>query len=223
MPTQIAVVIGASGLIGSQVLEQLLKDASFSLVKILVRTPLDIKHSKLQQELVDFNNDEDFRNKLGSGDCIFCCVGTTQKKVHGDKEAYRKVDFDIPVNAARFGIENGFKKYFLVSAVGANEESKNFYLKLKGETENAIKEFNFESIGIFQPSILLGARNEKRSGEAIVKKLMKLFSLFLLGGLKKYRAIDAADVAKAMIEEGKKSNNGVHYFTYESMMHLAKN
>lgn len=223
MNTQIAVVIGASGLIGSQVLEQLLNDPTFSLVRVLVRKPLEIQHSKLQQEIVNFNDTEDYENKLGTGNCIFCCVGTTQKKVHGNKEDYRKVDFDIPVNAAKLGISGGFKKYFLVSAIGASAHSNNFYLKLKGETEDAIKEFNYESIGIFQPSILLGARNEKRSGEAIMKKLMKLFSLFLIGSIKKYRAIDAVDVAKAMIEESKRSNPGVHYFTYEAMQDLANN
>jgi uncharacterized protein YbjT (DUF2867 family) len=193
------------------------------LIRILVRKNLEIEHPKLQQEIVNFNDIRDYENKLGNGDCIFCCVGTTQKKVHGNKDAYRKVDFSIPLNAAKLGISKGFKKYFLVSAIGANAHSNNFYLKLKGETEDAIKEFNYESLGIFQPSILLGARNEKRSGEAIMKKLMKLFSLFLIGSIKKYRAINAVDVAKAMIEESKKPKSGVYYFTYEEMEDLANN
>ena len=218
MNQKIAVIIGASGMVGSQVLEQLLKDDDFKLVRSLGRKTLDISHPKLQQEIVNFNNTMDLRQKFGEGDVIFCCVGTTQKKVNGDKEEYRKVDFKIPVNAAKIGIENGFQQYYLVSAIGADLKSSNFYLKIKGETEDAIKVLPFKSIGFFQPSILLGSRNESRPGEKAMQKLMKFFSRLLIGSFKKYRAIDALDVAKAMIEVSKKEIPGVHWYKYEEMI-----
>lgn len=218
MNQKTAVIIGASGMVGSQVLEVLLKDDSFKLIKSLVRKPSGISDPKLQEVIVNFNNSMDYSQKFGEGDVIFCCVGTTQKKVKGDKEEYRKVDFDIPVNAANIGIENGFQQYYLVSAIGADQKSSNFYLKLKGETENAIKEISFKSIGFFQPSILLGNRTENRPGEHTMQKLMKFFSRLLIGSFKKYRAIDARDVAKAMIKASHEEKAGVHWYKYEEMM-----
>ncbi len=131
MNEQIAVVIGATGLIGNFLVEELLKNDVFSIVKTLTRRPMKLIHPKLQQEIVNFNDLNDFKQKLGTGHTIFCCIGTTQKKVKGDKEAYKKVDFDIPVNAAQIGIEKGFKKYLLVSAIGANENSSKFLYTIK--------------------------------------------------------------------------------------------
>ena len=222
MNEQTAVVIGATGLIGHILVEYLLNDPAFRRVRILVREKTGISHLKLEERIVNFNDIDDYANKFGKGDVIFSCVGTTQKKVQGDKIAYKKVDFDIPVNAAKIGIENGFKKFMLVSSVGADATAKNFYLKLKGETEDALKQFPFENISFFQPSILLGERNEYRSGEQIAKSLMRVFSKLLVGGYKKYRAIDAKDVAAAMINESKKLHPGVHYFEYQDIMRLAK-
>ena len=221
MNEQTAIVIGATGLIGHVVVEVLLKDPAFRKVRILVREKTGLSHPKLEEKIVNFNDIADYTAKFGKGDVIFSCVGTTQKKVQGDKNAYKKVDFDIPVNAAKIGIENGFKKFMLVSSVGADSTSKNFYLKLKGEIEDTLKEFPFESIGFFQPSILLGERNESRSGEQIAKMLMRTFSKLLIGGYKKYRAIDAKDVAAAMVNESKNHNPGVHSFEYAAIMKMA--
>ena len=221
MNKQTAVVIGATGLIGSHVVEELLKDDSFAIVRTLTRKPLTIIHPKLQQRMVvNFNDMDDYKEKFGEGDVIFCCIGTTQKKVQGDKAAYNKVDYDIPVNAAQIGISRGYKKYLLVSAIGANENSSNFYLQLKGKTENAIKEFSFPNIGFFRPAQLLGKRKEYRPGEKILQPITKFISLFLFGSLKKYHSINAEDVAKAMVKESKQDNRGVHYFEYNEMMNL---
>ncbi len=218
-----AVVIGASGLTGSYVVEELLKDDAFGIVRILVRRPVQIIHNKLQQEVMSFNDINDYTQKFGEGDIIFCCIGTTQKGVKGDNAAYEKIDFDIPVNAARIGISKKYKKFLMVSSVGANENSSNFYLKLKGKTENAIRRFAFESICFFRPSMLLGERKELRRGEKILQTSMKLFSLLLFGSLKKYHAINARDVAIAMVKESKQNNPGVHYFEYREIMNSAKN
>lgn len=215
-----AVVIGASGLTGSYVVEELLKDDAFGIVRIIVRRPVQIIHNKLQQEVMNFSDINNYAQKFGKGDIIFCCIGTTQKKVKGDNAAYEKIDFDIPVNAARIGIAKNYKKFMIVSSVGANENSSNFYLKLKGKTENAISQFKFESICFFRPSMLLGERKELRRGEKILQTGMKVLSLLLFGSLKKYHAINARDVAAAMVKESKQNNPGVHYFEYPEIMNL---
>ena len=222
MNEQTAIVIGATGLIGHVLTEILLKDPLYRKVRILVREKTGLTHPKLEEMIVNFNDIDDYTRKFGKGNVIFSCVGTTQKKVKGDKTAYKKVDYDIPLHAAQIGIENGFKKFMLVSSVGADASSKNFYLKLKGETEDALKDFAFESIGFFQPSILLGERNEHRSGEQIAKMLMRIFSKLLFGGYKKYRAIDAKDVAAAMVNVSKSHHPGVSYFEYTAIMKNAE-
>lgn len=218
-----AVLIGATGLTGNLVLKELLNDDSFKSVRILVRRNVDLTHPKLQQEIVNFDDMEDYSKKFGEGDVIFSCIGTTQKKVKGDKILYSKIDHDIPVNAAEIGISKNFKKILIVSAIGANENSPIFYLKLKGKTENALKEFPFVSVSIFQPSIINGNRKENRAREKIAQGLMDLLSILLLGPLKKYRAIGANNIAKAMVTESKQKTTGVHYYRYEEMMDLARN
>jgi uncharacterized protein YbjT (DUF2867 family) len=222
MKEQTALVIGASGLTGSFVVEELLKDPSFKLVRILGRKNLHINDPKLQQTIVNFNDINDYADKFGFGDVIFCCIGTTQKNIKGDKIAYEKIDFDIPINAARMGIVNKFKKFLMVSAVGANENSSNFYLKLKGKTESALRQFSYQSISIFRPSILLGNRKEIRPAEKIMQGIMKTISNLFSGSLKKYRAIYASDVAKAMVKESKLDNRGFHIFEYKEIMELLR-
>lgn len=217
-----ALVIGATGLTGNLVLEELLKDNNFKTIRVLGRREVNIAHPKLQQEIVNFNDIDNYTQKFGEGDVIFCCIGTTKKKVKGDKAAYAKIDFDIPVNAARIGISKNFKKFLIVSAIGADENSSNFYLSLKGKTENALKQFPFSSISIFRPSILNGNRKESRTGEAILQIVMDLFSFLLLGPLEKYKAIGANNVAKAMVNESKRQNPGIRYYSYSHIMDLAR-
>lgn len=217
-----AVVLGATGLTGNLLLQELLKDNDFKTVRMLVRRNVDIAHPKLQQEIVNFNDIDDYTEKFGDGDVIFSCVGTTQKKVEGDKILYEKIDFDIPVNAARIGISKNYKKFLIVSAVGANENASNFYLRLKGKTENALKEFPFLSLSIFQPSLINGKRDENRTWEVFAQTVMDLLSFLLLGPLKKYRAIGADNIAKAMVSESKLKKSGVNYYRYNEMMDLAR-
>lgn len=153
-----AAIIGSTGLIGSQVLELLLNDKHFSSIKIIVRRPLSIDHPKARVVVIDFADDAAFKQAVSGSGAVFCAVGTTQQKVKGNKEAYRKVDYDIPVHAARFCAEAGVGQFLLVSSVGADSNSNNFYLKLKGEVEDAVKRMNIPSVSIFRPSVLLGKR-----------------------------------------------------------------
>ncbi|MEO5782888.1 MAG: NAD(P)H-binding protein [Ginsengibacter sp.] len=222
MNEQTAVIIGASGLIGNHLIEQMLLDEYFTTVRVLVRKGLALNNPKLQQVIVDFDDFDNYADNFGTGDIIFCCVGTTQKKVRGDKIAYAKVDHAIPANAAQIGIDNGFKKILVISSIGANAISNNFYLRLKGKMEKDIKQFPFKSISIFRPSILLGKRNESRPGEKIGQVFMQAFSFLLIGAIKKYRPVKAEDVAKAMIAQSKKEELGIHILEYHEMEQLFK-
>ena len=214
-----ATLIGATGLIGGYLLEELLKDDHFDTVSILVRRPFELIHPKLEKKLVDFDDAESYSLPLEGSDVVFSAIGTTQKKVKGDKAAYRKVDYDIPVNAARFCKMAGCEKFVLVSSVGANSKSNNFYLKLKGEVEEAVKQVGLKSVHIMRPSALLGDRKEFRLGEKIGSPVMKAIS-FLLPA--KYKPIHARDVAKAMVAVAKTGKEGSSTYEYTCIKKLAK-
>lgn len=222
MQQQTAVILGATGMIGNLLTEQLLQDDSFRLVRLLVRRPIEKTHPKLEVKLVDFDNEEDIKNKLGSGDVIFSCMGTTQGNVKGDKALYRKIDHDIPVTVARLGKEAGFHSFMLVSAVGSNANSHTFYIKLKGEIERDISNINYGATGIFQPSMLLGERKEKRTLERILQPVSKFWSLFLFGNWSRFKSIEGSDIVQAMITAAKKQKSGVSFYEYNGMMRLAK-
>ena len=214
-----ATLIGATGLIGNYLLEELLKDDFYHTVRILIRRPLEFNHPKLEKKLVDFTDPESFRLALEGSDVVFCAIGTTQKKVNGDKAAYRKVDYDIPVNAARFCKITGCEKFILVSSVGANSKSNNFYLKLKGEVEDTVKAVGIKSLHIMRPSMLLGDRKEFRLGEKIGTPVMKAIS-FLLPS--RYKPVHGKDVASAMLSVSKSSLEGEKTYEFTEIKKLAK-
>ncbi len=214
-----ALLIGATGLIGNYLLQELLLDGHFDTVAILVRRAVKLTHPKLEKKLIDFDDSDSVLIALSNSDVVFCTIGTTQKKVKGNKTAYRKVDHDIPVNAARFCKMTGCEKFILVSSVGANSKSKNFYLRLKGEVEEAIKVIGLKSVHILRPSMLLGDRKEFRLAEKIGAPLMKALS-FLLPS--KYKPIHSRDVAKAMVVAAKKNEEGFFTWEYNKIKQLAK-
>jgi uncharacterized protein YbjT (DUF2867 family) len=215
-----AIVLGATGLIGQHLVQELLQNEFFSKVRILVRRPLNLNHPKADVQVVNFNDEKDIAARIDIGDVIFCCIGTTRKKVKGNRTEYRKVDYDIPIITARLGIQHGFNQFLIVSAIGANPLAANFYLQLKGCIEEDVTALPFESIHIFRPSILLGKREEFRFGEQIGQGFMKAISFLLLGGWRKYKAIAAADVAKAMVAAANREIAGVHMYEYDEMQNL---
>jgi len=217
MSQKTATVIGSTGLIGGHLIELLQYDDDFDTIKALVRRPVSFKQSKVEMKLVNFDDHESVKLAIDGSDAVFCAVGTTQKKVKGDKEAYRKIDYNIPVNAARFCDETGCENFLLVSSVGANSESNNFYLKLKGEVENTIEELAIRSICIFRPSILTGKRAEFRLGEKIGQSLMNFFAFLMIGRWEKYRPVDAITVAKAMLQVSKEEPYGVSVYEFSSI------
>src|SRR5690606_25934626 len=115
MEAKTAVLLGATGLIGNHLLQLLLQDDHYSTVRALVRRPLPVIHPKLEVQITNFDDHDNFHRALGKGDTIFCCIGTTMEKVKGDKALYRRIDFDIPVHAAQWGVDNGFSQYLVVS------------------------------------------------------------------------------------------------------------
>jgi uncharacterized protein YbjT (DUF2867 family) len=217
-----AIVLGATGLIGQHLVQELLRNEFFSKVRILVRRPLNLNHPKADVQVVNFNDEKDIAARIDIGDVIFCCIGTTRKKVKGNRTEYRKVDYDIPIITARLGIQHGFNQFLIVSAIGANPLAANFYLQLKGCIEEDVTALPFESIHIFRPSILLGKREEFRFGEQIGQGFMKAISFLLLGGWRKYKPIAAANVAKAMVAAANKEIAGVHMYEYDEMQKLIR-
>jgi uncharacterized protein YbjT (DUF2867 family) len=214
-----ATLIGSTGLIGSHLLQELLQDPYFDMVRILIRRPLDIIHPKLEKKIVDFNDNDSILVALNNSDVVFCALGTTNKKVKGDKEAYRKIDYDIPVKLARFSKMTGCEKFVLVSSIGANSKSGNFYIKLKGEVEEAVKTAGLKSLHIMRPSLLLGDRKEFRLAENLSKIFMTAFSYVIPA---KYKAIQARDVAKAMIAAAKRMEEGIFIYEGASLYDVSK-
>ena len=213
-----ATIIGVTGMIGGYLYELLKKDNSFDTIRLIVRRPIPKDDPRTEIKLVDFADAESLQLAIDGSDVVFATVGTTQKKVKGDKEAYRKVDYDIPVKAAQFCKATGCETFVLVSAIGANSKSSNFYLKLKGEIEEAIKAVGLRSVHIMQPSMLMGDRKESRPGEKIAAAIMPRLS-FLIPS--KYRAIDAEKVAEAMLRTGKENSNGVFVYRYKEIIDLS--
>jgi uncharacterized protein YbjT (DUF2867 family) len=206
-------VIGASGLIGSLIVDELLQQTNAT-ITLLVRRPLSLNNSRIKEVIVDFANQDAVAQALYCCDTVFVAIGTTQQKVKGNLDAYRKVDYDIPVNVATACVQQQITKLLLVSSIGANSQSANFYLKLKGEVEDVISAKPIPYIGIFQPSLLLGARQEFRLGEKISQVIMPVFS-FLIPA--KYKPIKAATVAKAMVKAALSNAIGVTRYTYRDM------
>lgn len=203
-----AVLAGSTGLIGNHLLELLLADTAYDKVIALSRKPLAKRHSKLENVLV--NLDEWAKLKELKADDVFCCLGTTIKQAK-TKEAFRKVDFEYPVELAKALKQNGAVTFLLVSALGADKNSGIFYNQVKGEVEAAIGELAYPTTHIFRPSLLLGDRKEQRSGEDAAKVFYKIFGWLIP---QKYKGIEAVKVARAMVAEAKSGKQGQH--VYES-------
>lgn len=205
---RIALVAGATGLIGNHVLELLLADATYDKVIALSRKPLFNKHTKLENVLVNIDEWTKFSDL--KADDVFCCLGTTIKQAK-TKAAFRKVDFEYPVEVAKALKQNGATTFLLVSALGADKTSRIFYNQVKGEVEAAVGELVYNATHIFRPSLLLGDRKEQRSGEDAAKVFYKIFGWLIP---QKYKGIEAAKVARAMVAEAKSGKQGMH--VYES-------
>jgi len=208
-------VLGATGLIGSHLVEQLLSDSRFGEIHLLSRKPLDISGKRVRNSVLDFADSAALKDALASCPVVCCAVGTTLKQVGGDKERYREVDYAIPVQAARICASHPHSAMLLVSSVGADARHRNFYLSLKGEMETAVMEAGLFSLDIFRPSLLLGKRKEFRFGEKLAQLLMEPLAPLIPS---RYKPIAAAQVAMAMRQVGANPRSGIRIHHFAEMV-----
>jgi uncharacterized protein YbjT (DUF2867 family) len=209
-----ALVIGASGLVGNELVKILIQQNEYERIHLLVRKPIGMKDSKCEQHIIDFDNLPKY-SKLFQVTDVFCCIGTTIKKAKS-KEAFRKVDFAYPVEAAQLAKENGVDKFLIISAMGANPKSLVFYNQVKGQLEESLSQLNLPSLHIFRPSLLLGERDEFRLGEKLAAKASGVLNTIMVGPLLPYKAIEAKKVGAAMANIANTDKKGVNiYSSYE--------
>ncbi len=216
---KIALLFGASGLVGSHLLNQLISNNNYSKIKLFVRSAIDLNEPKIEIIQTDFNNLENHREDIKGDDCFFC-IGTT-KKNSPDKNEYKRVELEVPKQIAQIAKSNFVNSFVFVSSGYADPKSSGDYLKFKGEVEEELKKLNFPKLGVMRPSFLLGDRKEKRVGEKIGIFIFKLISPLLLGPLKKMKPIHSEIVARSMI---KVANEDLQKNTFESneIMELTK-
>lgn len=192
-----AIVLGATGLTGSLVLEQLLSDERYGTIKLFSRSASGVEHPKVKEFLGDVLELEYFKDDF-TGDEVYCCIGTTKKKTP-NKETYRAIDFGIPSKAAQLAKENGIHGFAVVSALGASSKSSIGYNRIKGDMETAVLAAEIPFTFILRPSLIVGDRKESRSGERFFAGLFRFLKPLFIGPLRKYRAVEAKDIASKMI------------------------
>ena len=215
-----ALLLGSTGLVGGHVLQLLAKDDRWSRVVTLGRRAMEPVARKHVHHVIDFDNMDGHAEHFAC-DGVFCCLGTTIKKA-GSEEAFRRVDFDYPVEAAHLAHAQGATQYLLVSSLGANSKSRFFYNRLKGEVEQALRGAGFASLGIFRPSLLTGDREEYRRSEAISAVGLTLAKPLLLGPFRKYRATPANTLARVMVDVAADSPTGATVYEADNIMARAQ-
>lgn len=191
-----ALIAGSTGLVGNELLHYLLEADEYDQVIAIVRSSLQIAHSKLTEKVVDFDQLEEVQEYFAVDD-VFCCLGTTIKKAKSQDAMY-KIDVEYPLTIARLAKEQGASHFLLISSMGANPNSSVWYSKIKGNLEQELSKIGYESTSFLRPSLLLGNRQEFRLGERWGGSIFKVVSPLLVGPLRKYRAIQAKNVALAM-------------------------
>lgn len=204
MEQRTALVLGASGLTGQNLLNLLLNDPLYTRITIYVRTILENDHPKLVQHIVNY----DGLDQAIDAEDVFCCLGTTIKKA-GNQQAFRLVDLVYPQRVAELQLVRS-KRFLVISAVGADANSSIFYSRTKGQMEKALMMLGYQCLCIFRPSFILGERSEKRTAEKIGMSISKLLSPLLIGPLKKYQAVTALGLAKSMQDAAHRFSEGVH-------------
>ena len=213
-----AAVFGATGLIGSNLVELLKKDVNFKQINLVVRSPLVLNHKKIKTHEIDLFKKYEILKSLNTSKVVFFTIGTTMSKVKGDKEKYERIDFGITKDVADACKELGVNKLIFVSSAGSDLKSKNFYLNLKGRIEKYVTDINMKSVYILKPSLLLGKRSEKRFGERIAQMIMPKIS-FLMPS--KYKPISAKKVAKAMVQLSLTEGKCVMTYHYNDIVDLS--
>ncbi len=213
-----ALLLGATGLVGGNVLDLLLDDPAYGRVVVLGRRPVDREHPRLAQHVADLGRVDDHAAHFAVDD-VFCCLGTTIRKA-GSQEAFRRVDHDYVVDAARVAAGAGARRYLLVTAAGAGRGSRFFYSRVKGDAEEGVRAQPFEGVVILRPSLILGPRAERRPSEALAQRVAPALAPLLVGPLRRYRAVEARAVARAMVRLAKERPRGVRVVESEEIQKL---
>lgn len=192
-----AILLGGSGAVGGKLLELLLADSRYEKIKLFARTSINSTNPKIEEHVINLFELEKYTDVF-LGDEVFCCIGTTKAKTP-NKDVYYSIDYGIPVAAAKLAAENGIKTYVVVSAIGANADSSVFYNRTKGEMQDAVMSEKITKVHVLQPSLILADRKENRVVEKTAEVIMWLLNPLLFGGAAKYRSIQAATIAKAML------------------------
>ena len=208
-----SIIAGSTGLIGGNVIKVLSNKKQSAIA--LTRRSIPNLPSNITEMVIDFDTFEK-NGFLPSCNNVFICLGTTIKTA-GSKENFRKVDIDYCLSIARKAKESGAETLSLISSIGANSSSKNFYLRTKGELEESIQSLGFSTVNIFRPSFLVGERSEKRLAEKIAINLAKIMDLFLIGTASKYRSVKAESLAKTMVLKAD-DKPGVNYFYFDDFL-----
>ncbi len=218
---KIALVAGANGLVGGRLLSVLRDAPEFSRVYALTRRPIAQDFPRLANRVVRF--DMPLADQLSGMRChiAFCCLGTTLRDAGGEA-GFRAVDQDLIVQFAQFARTAGASHFLLVSSVGADPASKNFYLRVKGETEKAVADLRFPTLSILQPSLLRGSRAATRLRELAAQPAMMLINPLLQGQWARYRSIDATQVAAAMCVLSRSLRKGVIRYTFQELITQAQ-
>lgn len=216
MDSKTAIIAGASGLIGKSLTQSLLQSKNYGQVIALVRKPLGIQHEKLKELTVDFDKLSEMTD-FPKGDDVFCCLGTTMKKA-GSKEAFYKVDFTYCYELAKTALSVGADRFFLVSAMGSDKNSRFFYNRVKGELEDKISFLNYRTIYIFKPSLIRGPREERRPGEKFAQIFTRIIPF--IGPLKKYKPIHADKIVDAMMKVARQEDKGCYFYESEIMQKM---
>lgn len=217
-PAASALLLGATGLVGGHVLDLLLDDPAYGRVVVLARRPADRHHPRLEQHTVDLGRLDEHAVRFDVDD-VFCCLGTTIRAA-GSREAFRRVDHDYVVDAARVAAGAGARRYLLVTAAGADSRSRFFYNRVKGDAEAGVRAQPFEGVVILRPSLILGPRAERRAAEALAQRIAPALGRVMVGPLRRYRAVHARTIARAMVRLAKERTRGVRIVENEEIQGL---
>ena len=213
-----ALIAGSTGLIGSDLLKLLVENTEYEKIHVLVRREIQVESPKIITHIINFDELDVFDAGI-SPDHVFCTLGTTIKKAK-TRENFRKVDYDYVLALGKMVKKKNTAKFLMVSSLGANAKSMIFYNRVKGEIEKALTELNLEHLFIFRPSLLMGNRQEHRSGEKTITSVYKVINPIFAGKLKKYKGIQSIQVARALIETALHNNNPFKIFESDEIQDI---
>ncbi|MAV56127.1 MAG: segregation protein B [Candidatus Pelagibacter sp.] len=214
-----AIIFGSSGLIGNELFKTIILNNSYEKIKVFVRSIPEINNPKVEIIKTDFTNLKQYKDKIKGDECFFC-IGTTKKDTP-NKDEYRRIEYNIPIDVAKIAKENSVNTFFYISSIGANPNASSNYLKNKGQVEEELKNLNFPRLAIIRPSLLVGNRKSFRLGEVIFTPIMNTLTFFAFGSLKKYKPIKIKNVVKSIIYISKNESNKT-VFESDELEEIAK-